>query len=43
METVLKHMGQDVHAATNGREVLDMVSQSSGYDLIRKEIRIADM
>lgn len=38
MATVLKHMGQNVHSATNGREVLDLVSQSSGYDLILMDI-----
>jgi CheY-like chemotaxis protein len=38
MATVLKHMGQEAHFATNGREVLDLVSQSKSYDLILMDI-----
>lgn len=38
MASVLKHMGQESHFATNGREVLDLVSQSKSYDLILMDI-----
>jgi len=38
MATVLKHMGQESHFATNGREVLDLVSQSKSFDLILMDI-----
>ena len=38
MATVLKHMGQESHSATNGREVLDLVSQSKSFDLILMDI-----
>ncbi len=38
MSTVLKHMGQESHFATNGREVLDLVSQSKSYDVILMDI-----
>ncbi|WPJ94911.1 response regulator [Coraliomargarita algicola] len=38
MATVLKHMGQESRFATNGREVLDLVSQSKSYDLILMDI-----
>ena len=38
MATVLKHMGQEAHFATNGREVLDLVSQSKTFDLILMDI-----
>ncbi len=38
MATVLKHMGQESHFATNGREVLDLVSQSTSFDLILMDI-----
>lgn len=38
MATVLKHMGQESHFATNGREVLDLVSQSKTYDLVLMDI-----
>lgn len=39
MSVVLKKMGQDVTFATNGREVLDLVSQSnSAYDMIMMDI-----
>lgn len=38
MAAVLKHMGQESHFATNGREVLDLVSQSKSYDLILMDI-----
>lgn len=38
MATVLKHMGQESHFATNGREVLDLVSQPKSYDVILMDI-----
>lgn len=38
MATALKHMGQESHFATNGREVLELVSQSNSYDLILMDI-----
>ncbi|MDQ8193550.1 response regulator [Coraliomargarita sp. SDUM461004] len=38
MASVLKHMGQESHFATNGREVLDLVSQSKTFDLILMDI-----
>lgn len=38
MSSVLHHMGQDVRFATNGREVLDLVSQSTDCDLILMDI-----
>ena len=38
MATVLEHMAQEAHFATNGREVLDLVSQSTSYDLILMDI-----
>ncbi len=38
MKMVFKHMGQDVDFATNGREVLDRVSQTSTYDVILMDI-----
>ena len=38
MTTVVKHMGQESRFATNGREVLDLVSQSKSYDLILMDI-----
>ncbi|PXA04666.1 hypothetical protein DDZ13_05705 [Coraliomargarita sinensis] len=39
MSTVLKNMGQEATFATNGREVLDLVSQSnSSYDMILMDI-----
>jgi len=38
MATVLKHMGQESHFATNGREVLDLVSQSKSFDVILMDI-----
>lgn len=38
LATVLKHMGQESYFATNGREVLDLVSQSKSYDLILMDI-----
>jgi CheY-like chemotaxis protein len=38
MATVLKHMGQESRFATNGREVLDLVSQSKSYDMILMDI-----
>jgi len=38
MSTVLKLMGQEVHFALNGREVLDLVSHGDRYDLILMDI-----
>lgn len=38
MSTILKHMGQETQFATNGREVLDLVSQSKSYDVILMDI-----
>jgi len=38
MATVLKLMGQECHFATNGREVLDLVSQGDRFDLILMDI-----
>jgi CheY-like chemotaxis protein len=38
LAAVLKHMGQESHFATNGREVLDLVSQSKSFDLILMDI-----
>lgn len=38
MATVLEHMSQECHCATNGREVLDLVSQSTSYYLILMDI-----
>ncbi|WP_269522801.1 response regulator [Coraliomargarita parva] len=38
MSAVLKLMGQEVSFVTNGREVLDMISQSRAYDLILMDI-----
>lgn len=38
METVLGHMKQDVVFATNGREVLDLIQQSTKCDMILMDI-----
>ncbi len=38
MSAVLKLMGQEATFATNGREVLDLVSQSKSYDMILMDI-----
>ena len=38
MAAVLKLMGQEAKFATNGREALDLVSQSDGFDIIFMDI-----
>lgn len=38
MESVLKHMGQEVQFAINGREVLELVSGHNNFDVILMDI-----